>query len=84
MLTRDEILSANYFHYGECTRTVGPRGGVKTYITNVRRNGRTRLWKRSPNRFTIPIKHGLREHGYINDLNSHLFHTEESCPLRQG
>lgn len=26
----------------------------------IRRNGKTRLWKRDPNRIRIPIKYGLR------------------------
>lgn len=34
-------------------------------------NGRVKLWKRSPNRVQIPIKHGLYDFDYLteNELN---------------
>lgn len=34
---------------------------------NMRRNGKTKLWKTRPTEFKIPIKIGLREYGYIGD-----------------
>ena len=27
-MTKDEALTTDRFHYGECVKTVGPRGGV--------------------------------------------------------
>lgn len=33
----------------------------------VRRNGVTKLWARSPGRFRIPIKAGLRTYGEITE-----------------
>lgn len=33
----------------------------------IRRNGATKRWKRSPEKFRIPIKAGLREYGYIDE-----------------
>jgi hypothetical protein len=41
-----------------------------------RRNGATKEWKRDPNRFQIPVKRGLYEHGYINQDNTHKFTWE--------
>lgn len=35
----------------------------------VRRNGQTKTWKTRPNEFSIPVKYGLYEHGYITDRN---------------
>ena len=34
-------------------------------------NGKVKLWKRSPNRIQIPLKHGLYSYDYLteNDLN---------------
>lgn len=34
-----------------------------------RRNGKTKTWKRSLERFQIPVKSGLYEYGYINEQN---------------
>ena len=36
----------------------------------ARRNGRTKLWVRSPNQFAIPIKWCLRECGTITERSS--------------
>ena len=35
-------------------------------------NGQTKTWKRSPERFQIPIKHGLWDYDYLTDDNCHL------------
>lgn len=34
-------------------------------------NGKPKVWKRSPERVQVPVKHGLYSYGYIteNDLN---------------
>jgi hypothetical protein len=38
----------------------------------VRRNGKTRTWKRDTSRFEIPVKYGLYEYYIIDNTN----HTE--------
>jgi hypothetical protein len=48
---------------------IGKGGKVKT----LRRNGKTQTWKRSPERFRIPVKYGLYEYGNITEENAHLF-----------
>jgi hypothetical protein len=35
----------------------------------ARVNGKCKLWKRSPERFEVPIKHGLYNSGYITETN---------------
>jgi hypothetical protein len=40
---------------------------------NWRTNGKCKTWKRSPDRFQLPIKHGLYNYGYITEENAHLF-----------
>ena len=40
-----------------------------------RRNGKNKLWKRDPNRFRIPIKHGLYDYGYIDQDNYKEFRS---------
>lgn len=34
-----------------------------------RRNGATKTWKREPSRFSVPVKRGMREYGYITEEN---------------
>ena len=33
----------------------------------ARVNGKVKLWKREPERFEIPLKHGLRDCGYMRE-----------------
>lgn len=83
MITKEQAMVENHFHVGECTRTIGPRGGEKIQMVFVRRTGRTQTWKTRPNAFRVPIKHGLRDSGEITQDNAHAFHLEEDCPVRQ-
>lgn len=53
-MTRQEIETALDSHVLQAR---APNG--KWY--DVRRNGRTKLWKREPDRFSIPVKCGLRD-----------------------
>ena len=47
-------------------------------------NGAIKLWKRSPQRIRIPIKHGWSDYGYINELNLNEFHLANGCKLHWG
>ena len=78
---KKQALVYDEYHYGECTRTVGPRGGITERVTVWRRNGATRTWVRSPERFRVPVKHGMRDYTYVDETNAHLFHTADDCPL---
>ena len=44
----------------------GPDGETRWYT--CRRNGKTKLWKRFPKRFRIPIKYRFRDHAVIDDV----------------
>lgn len=46
----------------------------------VRRNGKTRRWKREPERFSIPVKIGFRSFAYITNETS--FATDSSADFR--
>ncbi len=46
-------------------------------LWQVRRNGRTQTWKRSPERFRIPIKYGFRFCGEITERS----YTENGVEL---
>lgn len=36
----------------------------------ARRNGKTKMWKNSPHKFSIPCKYGLKKCFYITNENS--------------
>jgi len=44
---------------------------------NWRANGKLKTWKTRPEDFKLPIKHGLRDFGYITEENIHLFSLKE-------
>ena len=80
-VTKDESIVSVEFHYGECQRWHGPRGGITFHQIRFRRNGKTKTWVRSPDEFRIPVKRGFREYGYITQTNAHEFHTAEQCEI---
>lgn len=83
MLTQEQALTVHDIHANGCTRTVGPRGGVKTHIEQYRRASRTKLWKRSPERWEFKVKYGFSSRTYsVNETNVHEFHALTDCPLR--
>lgn len=84
MITYAQALRGREFHFGECKRTDGPRGGVTIKVTRVRRNGMTQTWKTRPTEFSIPVKHGLKNAFRITDKDADQWHTAEDCPLTQS
>lgn len=72
MVTKEQALTANEFHYGTCTHE---------HVERWRRNGATQTWKRNTLRFRIPVKHGLYVYGNISNENQGHYHTAEDCPL---
>ena len=81
MVTKEQAQTAHKFHCGDCTRTVGPRGGVTVAQMVYRRNGRTQTWKTRPTHFSVPVKYGMYEYGYVDHTNASHFHTLGDCPL---
>ncbi len=82
-LTRAQAEEGQEFHWGECTRTHGPRGGVRESIERWRRTGATKLWKTRPEDFRVPVQFGMRarDHHYLTPDNVEEFHLDERCPL---
>lgn len=74
-------LATDRFHYGECKKTVGPRGGVTITREEWRRNGANKTWKSQPERFRIPVKWGMRGYDEINQFNVDRFHAASDCPI---
>lgn len=83
MVTKEQALSADVFHYGECSRSTGPRGGERVHVEQWRRNGSTQTWKTRPDEFRVPIKYGMRSYSQLTDYNASEFHAEADCPLKR-
>lgn len=82
-ITLEQALSAREFHANvgaNSERACNSRRGPVKW----RRNGKTKTWKRQPERFQIPVKFGLYNHGYITNTNAEGFHTEEDCILNMS
>lgn len=45
----------------------------KNVYYEARRNGRTKVWKRDPSRFSIPIKFAWSGHGYLDEKTQKPF-----------
>jgi len=45
----------------------------RRHAKNWKINGKIKLWKRSPERFQLPLKHGLYDYAYLTNENAHLF-----------
>jgi hypothetical protein len=88
MITKEQAMDVGNKHYGEfhhgsCKKHIGPRGGIKVFITLWRVNGKCKTWKTMPDRFSLPIKHGLYNYGYMTERNAQEFHFPEDCPLNK-
>jgi hypothetical protein len=84
MVTKEQALTATYFHYTgkhACSKHVGPRGGVTIKVTEVRRNGQTQVWKRDADKFRVPVKYGLREYSEITEQNAGDWHVAGDCEV---
>lgn len=80
MITKEQALTCTSFK-----QIALPLDGHSEFITvtlpyftltkpiNWRANGKCKVWKRQPDRFQLPIKHGLYSYGYITNDNAHLF-----------
>lgn len=44
-------------------------------------NGKPKIWKTRPNEVRVPIKRGMYEWGYINEVNCSAFHLTEDTAL---
>jgi hypothetical protein len=81
MITKEQALTAHEFHFGTCTRVIGPNGGIKEHTEHWRRNGETQTWVRRPDDFRVPIKYGLKSYSQIYASDAPQFHTAADCPL---
>lgn len=80
-ITKEQAINAHMFHYGTCTRVIGPRGKVTERTEQWRRNGKTQVWVTRPNDYRVPIKYGLKRCSQLLPSDAEVFHTVEDCPL---
>lgn len=81
MVTLEQAKTESEFHYGTCTRSVGPRGGVVVRVEHWRANGMVKTWKTRPGEFRLPVKYGMRGYSAIDQYNADQFHVAGECPL---
>lgn len=92
-ITRSDVDTCDTFHAGPCTVSYGASGRARPSVKSEvwRANGRVQTWKRDPERFRLPIKHGLRDYADITDLGGRTdardwraptwtFHRADTCP----
>ena len=80
MITKEQAVElgnawgqATLYHYAM-------RNADKTAL-RVRVNGKCKVWKRDPKRFQLPVKHGLRDCGYITERNAREWFTFDPTKL---
>ena len=75
MVTKDQALTADEFHYNHAHNSDGT-------CQRWRRNGATKTWKsaRRSEEFRIPVKYGMYGYGAITDLNASDYHLASECP----
>lgn len=80
MITKEQALTADYFHANGCICTIGPRGGITVKVEEWRRNGATQTWKTRPNEWRIPVKYGMYSYGQIWHHDAETVHLPKDCP----
>ena len=73
--------TGQWFHQNGCTRTIGPRGGIRESIVQVRPSGKCQLWKTRPEDYRMPFKYGMYQSGEVTPRYAADFHTVADCPL---
>jgi hypothetical protein len=63
---------AKALKHGDMIHSLSMRNSDGTPL-RARVNGKCRTWARSPSKFEVPIKHGLRDCGYLTDGNAHAW-----------
>lgn len=81
MVTLEQVLNNTEFHYGNCTRTIGKRGGIKESTITYRKNSQVKLWKTRPNDYRVAIRRGLYDNTTITPDRANEWHVPSDCPL---
>lgn len=68
MITKQDAMTCQMFYHVTLRNSDGS-------ALRARRNGKTKIWKRSPERFQVPVKYGLRECFYITEDSAYEWLT---------
>ena len=66
MITKEQAMQLTY------RQVILDSDNKRWYVT-----GKCKTWKRSPERFQVPIKHGLYVHAYLTNDNKEYFTHEK-------
>jgi hypothetical protein len=69
MITKNDAIKAGYrdeFHHVSLTNADGTP-------VRCRVNGKCKVWKRDPQRFSLPVKYGMKQCFYLDELTAHLW-----------
>jgi|TARA_R100000789_G_C2924934_1_gene127475 hypothetical protein len=70
MITIEQVKKLNYqdtIHHNDLKNADGT-------CQRWRINGQLKTWKRTPNRFKLPVKHGLYAYDYITQETADIVH----------
>jgi hypothetical protein len=70
-VTRENCERLNHFEHARLTNRDREKSPLR-----ARRNGKTKVWKRRPDEFSIPAKYGLYDFFYITHNNMHEWNGE--------
>ena len=70
MITKEQAINEDRFHYRDPDKCV-----------RIRRNGRTKLWKRTPERWQMPVKFGLYSYWTMHESDADDMHVASECPF---
>lgn len=70
MITKEQALTVDRFTHSTL------KNADKSPL-RVKRNGKTKTWKRKPDDFSIPVKYGLYGYSYITQDNAEEWNVAE-------
>ncbi len=69
-------------HYGECLKTVGPRGGLQIAIDRWRVKGSVEGV--AGGEWSLLIAQGSRDYKQLTQHNAYLFHVGSRCIVKEA
>lgn len=80
-ITRDDLINGNEFHWCSVLSDITTEGMNIRKCRKWRRNGKTKTWKRNPDRIEVPVKYGIYSYRILtqNEIRQNWFMPNE-CP----
>lgn len=79
MITKDIAVAAKH---GDIFHHITLRNADGTPL-RVRVTGKCGTWKRQPEKFRLPVRHGLKSNGCISELNGHKWAITEAAAIME-